>query len=72
MTRLLEEAFRKAGALTEVEQDGLAAAILANLEDERRWSEAFAISQDLLAELAAEAGAEHQSGRTLPLDPERM
>ena len=72
MTRLLEEAFQRASALPEVDQDALAAAILADLEDERRWSEAFANSQDLLAELAAEARAEHQSGRTLPLNPERM
>ena len=72
MTRLLEEAFRKASALPEPEQDALAAALLADLEDERRWGEAFAKSQDLLADLAAEARAEHQSGRTLPLDPERM
>ena len=72
MTRLLEEAFRTASTLPEVEQDALAAAILAELEDERRWNQAFAGSQDLLAELAAEAHAEHDAGRTLPLDPDRM
>jgi hypothetical protein len=72
MTRLLEEAFRKASALPESEQDALAGTILAEIEDERRWTEAFANSQDLLAELAAEARAEHQAGRTVPLDPERM
>jgi hypothetical protein len=68
MTRLLEEAFRKASALPEVEQDVIAASILADLEDERLWSETFANSQDVLAELAAEAHAEHRSGRTLSLD----
>lgn len=72
MTRLLEEAFRKASELSEAEQDALAASILADLEDERRWSEAFANSQDLLAELAAEARKEYRAGRTLPLDPDRM
>ena len=51
MTRLLEEAFHKASALPESEQDALAALILADLEDERRWDEALASSQDLLAEL---------------------
>jgi hypothetical protein len=71
MTRLLEEAFQRASALPESEQDALAARILADLEDERRWDEAFLNSQDLLAELAAEARAEHQAGRTLPLDVER-
>jgi hypothetical protein len=72
VTRLLEEAFRKASELSEAEQDALAASILADLEDERRWSEAFANSQDLLAELAAEAREEYRAGRTLPLDPDRM
>lgn len=72
MTRLLEEAFRKASALPEAEQDALASAILADLEDERRWREAFAKSPDLLAELAAEAREEYRAGRTLPLDPDRM
>ncbi|HEX2187707.1 MAG TPA: hypothetical protein VHG51_02355 [Longimicrobiaceae bacterium] len=72
MTDLLEEAFRKASALPEAEQDALAASILADLEDESRWSEAFANTQDLLAELAAEAREEHRAGRTFPLDPDRM
>ncbi len=72
MTRLLEQAFQKASALSESEQDALAALILADLEDDRRWSEAFSNSQDLLAQLAAEARAEYRSGRTVPLDPEHM
>lgn len=71
MTRLLEEAFQKASTLPESEQDALAALILADLEDERRWNEAFSNSQDLLAELAAEARAEYRAGRTLPLEAER-
>jgi hypothetical protein len=72
VTRPLDEALRKAGELSEAEQDALAASMLADLEDERRWSETFANSQDLLAELAAEAREEYRAGRTLPLDPERI
>lgn len=72
MTRLLEEAFRKASALPDAEQDAIAASILADLEDERSWGDAFAGSQDLLADLADEARAEHRAGRTMPLDPDRM
>jgi hypothetical protein len=72
MTRLLEEAFHRARTLSEEEQDALAATILAELEDERHWSETFAGSADLLAQLADEASAEHRAGRTHPLDPERM
>lgn len=70
MTRLLEQAFQKASALPESEQDALAALILADLEDGRRWSEAFLNSQDLLARLAEEARAEYRSGRTGPLLPQ--
>lgn len=70
MTQLLEKAFRAAQALPEDEQDALAASILADLEDERRWSEAFARSPDVLSTLADEARAEHRAGRTLPLDVE--
>lgn len=72
MTHLLEEAFRAAQALPEAEQNALAASILAEIEDERRWSTVFERSPDVLAELAAEALNEHRTGRTLPLDPDRM
>ncbi|HEU4881239.1 MAG TPA: hypothetical protein VFT45_03310 [Longimicrobium sp.] len=69
---MLEEAIRVAKALPESEQDAIAATILAEIEDEQRWAEAFASSPDTLAELAREALAEHRAGRTLPLDPDRM
>jgi hypothetical protein len=72
VTRLLEEAFQKASKLSEAEQNALAASILADLDDERCWNEVFAASQDLLAELAAEAREESHAGRTVPLDPDRM
>lgn len=70
MTQLLKKAFRAAEALPEAEQDALAASILADLEDERRWSESFARSPDVLSMLADEARAEHRAGQTLPLDIE--
>lgn len=69
---MLEEAFRVAKELPDSEQDALAATILAEIEDEQRWTDAFARSADTLAELAREAMEEHRAGRTLPLDPERM
>ena len=72
MTRLLEEACRRAQKLPEEDQDALAASILAELEDERRWSKAFMTSPDLLADMAAEARRERAAGRTLPLDPDDM
>lgn len=64
MTDLLERAFAKAATLPEVEQDALAALILAEIESEQRWQQAFADSQDVLTQLADEALAEHRAGKT--------
>jgi hypothetical protein len=72
MTKLLEEAFAEASKLPEQEQDALAAVILEELASERRWDQAFADSADLLAQLADQALAEHQAGKTHVLDPERL
>jgi len=72
MTKLLEEAFAEASKLPEQEQDALAAVILEELVSERRWDRAFAESADLLAQLADQALAEHQAGKTQVLDPERL
>lgn len=72
MTELLSKAFSAASQLSEAQQDSLAAWLLIELESERRWDETFAASADGLGKLAAEALAEHEAGRTEPLDPERM
>lgn len=64
MTDLLERAFAKAATLPEVEQDALAALILAEIESEQRWQQTFADSQDVLTQLADEALAEHRAGKT--------
>ncbi len=42
------------------------------LEDEKKWDAAFASSQDLLADLAAEAMAEYNAGQTQVLNPETL
>jgi hypothetical protein len=55
MTYLLDQAFKAAMELPEPEQDAIAAAILAEIQDERRWAEAFARSPEALFELAGEA-----------------
>ncbi|MGA2984320.1 MAG: hypothetical protein ABSG32_10910 [Terriglobia bacterium] len=68
MTKLLEKAFTEASKLPQQEQDSLARQLLADLASERRWSEAFANSQDQLGKLADEALAEFESGKTKPLD----
>jgi hypothetical protein len=64
MTKLLEQAFSEAAKLPPHEQEALGAFLLEELASERRWSEAFARSHDVLAGLAAEALQEHRSGRT--------
>jgi hypothetical protein len=40
--------------------------------DEERWDKTLAESADKLAELADQAMAEHRTGRTQPLDPDKL
>ena len=72
MTKLLQEAFDRASKLPEAEQDALGRILLEELASERRWENLFAGSQDLLEELADQALAEHDAGRTEKLDPEKL
>ena len=69
MTSLLKEAFEKASELPPEEQDAVARLLLAELEDEAQWADAFARSQDVLGKLADEALAEFVAGDTEILDP---
>jgi hypothetical protein len=72
MTRLLKKAFDEASRLEESEQDAFAQWLLAELESERRWTEAFERSPAALAKLAEEAIREHRAGQTRPLDPDTL
>lgn len=72
MTPLLERAYAEVAQLPETEQDVIAALILEELEDERKWQKSFAQSPDALARLAEEALAEYRVGRTELLDPETI
>jgi hypothetical protein len=67
MTQLLEKALKEVAKLPPSEQDALAAILLEELASEKKWSELFAQSQDVLAKLAAEALAEHRAGQSKPL-----
>ena len=69
---LPERAIASLQALPEGEQNVIAAIILEEIEDERRWDEAFSRSPDVLAKLAASAMAEYRSGKTQELDPESL
>jgi hypothetical protein len=72
MTRALERAFAAASRLPDREQEELAAAILDEIEAERRWEASLAASQDALKRLADEALAEHRAGESEPLDPDAL
>jgi aspartate/glutamate racemase len=65
MTRLLEQALTEVHKLPEPEQDAIAALILDELADERRWQESFARSQDQLARLAQKAREDVAAGRVV-------
>ncbi len=72
MSNLMQKAIAEMNELPEQEQDSLGAWLLAELASERRWSELFAASQDLLSDMADEALAERRTGKTLPLDPDTL
>ena len=72
MTQSLERAISEIKKLPDQEQDAIAAVIMAELESDRRWDNAFANSRVELDQLADEALEEFRDGRTEPLDPERI
>jgi hypothetical protein len=63
MTQLLEQALDEIRKLPAPEQDAIAAMILEELADERRWDEAFARSQEPLTRLAAKVREDVRAGR---------
>jgi hypothetical protein len=63
MTELLQQALAEVQKLPDAEQDTIAAMILEEIEDERRWDEAFARSQDQLARLADRVREDIRAGR---------
>ena len=63
MTRLLSQALAELHKLPESQQDAIAAVILDEIADERRWDEEFARSQDALAHLAGKVREDIRAGR---------
>jgi hypothetical protein len=72
MTKMLQKVIDEVSQLPPDEQDTFAAWMLEELRSEQRWNELFARSQDMLAKMADEALAEHNAGKTLPLDPDTL
>lgn len=68
MTRLLEDALRKVGKLSEDEQNAIASQILETLGDEEAWGKTLRKSPAKLRKLAEKALEEHRRGKTRPLD----
>jgi hypothetical protein len=74
MSRLMDEALSKVKALSEEEQEAIAALILREIESERRWDELFAqtASADLLSRMADEALADAKAGLVRKLDLDEL
>lgn len=72
MTKLLEEAIAKVRELSEADQDAIGQLVLDEIESERHWDELFAKSPEKLRKLAEDAMAEHEAGKSEPLDPEKL
>ncbi len=68
MTTLLERAVAEASKLTMEQQNVVASLLLREMESEERWTEAFAKSQDKLANLADDALMEFERGETVSLE----
>jgi hypothetical protein len=72
MTKALQDAFEAASRLPEGKQDALASAILEELAVEKLWDDSLSSSIGVIERLADEALAEHRSGKTEPLDPDKL
>lgn len=64
MTESLQNAFTLVSRLSATDQDAIAAWLLDELDSERKWDALFRDSQDVLADLARDALAEHSCGET--------
>lgn len=63
MSSFLDQAVAAARQLSDAEQDAIAAIIFQEIEDDRRWDEAFARTPEKLAALAARAQEQVKDGR---------
>ena len=72
MTALLERAIQETEALSDTDQDFLAALLLENIQDAKQWDAQFAASKDVLEKLFDEATAEYEAGRTAAIKVKRL
>ena len=64
---LLQEAIKKVARLPPADQDAIAAAMIEELADQRRWAAKFRRDHKKLAKLADEALGEMRAGLAKPL-----
>ena len=72
MTQILEQAFEQATLLPPELQDEFGALFIAEMEDELRWQELFAQSQDMLARMGQEAIEDFHAGRTTEIGWDKL
>lgn len=72
MTTLLETAFEKASALSDIEQNVFAKMFIAEIESEKRWDNAFSESEDLLSQMADSALGDLKDKKTTPLTQNQL
>jgi urease gamma subunit len=72
MTQLLEQALAEVQKLPPAEQDAIAAIILDELADERRWEGTFARSQEQLARLANRVRDDIRAGRVRNVEMDEL
>jgi len=63
MTQLMKQVLAEIGKLPEADQDAIAAIILDEIADERRWDKSFSRSQDKLAKIAERVRDDIRAGR---------
>jgi hypothetical protein len=69
MTALLQRAVAEAEKLPQEDQDAIAARLLAEIEDERKWTASFAATTDAQwDQMIKEAREDVAAGRVHPLD----
>ena len=72
MTTLLEQAIAELRKCSPAEQDTIAALILEEIADDRRWEESFENSQPALRQLAEKVRAKIRAGKTRELRTEDL
>ena len=68
ITVVFAEAIAEAARLPEADQNHIAWRIMEEIAEEKKWSDSFARSLDVLDRMAAEALQEHAEGKTRPLE----